>query len=91
MGGPVRVREDGSGTRKGGGYGTLTFRRQFAMVVVVPLGGERPCTSAGLRQPAQRNRTGRDKKSQIKNPNVWDTAIQVQPSLTTLPQLLAKI
>ena len=26
-----------------GGYGTFKFRRHFAMVVVVPLGGERPC------------------------------------------------
>ena len=42
------------------------------MVVVAPLGGERPCTSAGLRQPAQRNRAWRDKKSQIKNRNFFD-------------------
>ena len=76
QGGPVRVREGrpvrvreggGSGTRKRGGDGTFKFRCHFAIVVVVPLGGERPCTSAGLRQPAQRNRTQRDKKLQFKN------------------------
>ena len=75
----------GSGTRKGGagsgtrtGGGSPTFKLIFKTLIgkVPPLGGERPVPSAGFRQATQRDRTVRDKKSQIKNIR----AIQIIPS-----------